>query len=71
LKTGLIMATKQPTYQVYLLRLWPACPPGARSLAWQASLEDPRTGKRLGFASLESLFVYLMEQTEAGLKRDE
>lgn len=32
--------------------------------SWRASLEDLRTGERLGFASLEQLFVYLMEQVE-------
>jgi hypothetical protein len=27
-------------------------------------LEDPHTGERLGFATLEQLFAYLMERTE-------
>jgi hypothetical protein len=30
---------------------------------WQASLEIPETGERLGFASLEELFAYLMDLT--------
>jgi hypothetical protein len=59
------MPTKQPSHQTYLLRLWPACPSGAGRVVWRASLENPHTGQRLGFASLEALFVYLMEQTEA------
>ena len=45
----------------YLLRLWCAEPLDG---CWRASLEDVRTGERLGFASLELLFVYLMEQVE-------
>jgi len=31
-------------------------------------LEDPRTGKRIGFASLEQLFAFLMEQVEGKAK---
>lgn len=45
----------------YLLRLWSADQPG--SFNWQASLEDPETGERIGFASLEELFAYLMDLT--------
>ena len=48
----------QPAYRSYLLRLW------RTPHAWRASLDDPHTGKRLGFASLEQLFAYLMEATE-------
>jgi hypothetical protein len=50
----------QPTYHSYLLRLW------RTPQAWHASLDDPHTGKRLGFASLEQMFAYLMEVTEHG-----
>jgi hypothetical protein len=50
--------TNQPAYRSYLLRLW------RTPQAWHASLDDPHTGKRLGFASLEQLFAYLMEVTE-------
>jgi hypothetical protein len=52
-------------YTSYLLRLWLAGdsdPP-----QWRASLEDPFTGERKGFASLEALFNYLNPQN--GLKR--
>jgi hypothetical protein len=48
----------QLKYRSYLLRLWQT------SQAWHASLDDPHTGKRLGFATLEQLFAYLMEVTE-------
>jgi hypothetical protein len=30
---------------------------------WQASLEDPHSGKQIGFADLVSLFSYLKDQT--------
>ncbi|NPA93599.1 MAG: hypothetical protein GXO56_07970 [Chloroflexi bacterium] len=51
---------KPPVYYAYLLRLWrdDACP-----TCWRASLEDPQTGKRVGFASLEKLLAYLRERT--------
>lgn len=52
-------------YRVYVLRLW-----HAEALAqWRASLEDPRTGERIGFESLERLFVFLMEQVEQNTER--
>jgi hypothetical protein len=48
-------------YLLYLLRLWPAGDeqPGA----WRASLENPRTGERHGFADLGALFAFLQEET--------
>jgi hypothetical protein len=46
-------------YRSYLLRLWCAGP--ANSCYWQASLDDSHTGERIGFASLEELFAFLME----------
>jgi hypothetical protein len=52
-------------YRSYLLRLWCEAP----DRRWRASLEDPRTGKRIGFASLEQLFAFLMEQAEGDAKR--
>jgi len=51
-------------YRSYLLRLWRAEAPDQ----WRASLEDPHTGKRIGFASLEQLFAFLMEQVEGDAK---
>ena len=56
------MSKQQPTAHSYLLRLWPTGPAGQP--VWRASLEDVQTGERLGFANLEQLFVFLMEQTE-------
>ncbi len=55
---------KGVTYQSYLLRLWRVDQSG--SCNWRASLEDPRTGERIGFANLEDLFVFLMDQAKKG-----
>lgn len=44
-------------YLAYLLRMWRDA--GGREGAWRASLEDPRSGERLGFGSLEDLYAYL------------
>lgn len=60
-----------PRYCAYLLRCWEE-PPGSPA-AWRFSLEDPHTGERRGFASLESLMAYLQEltgirRTDRGLK---
>ena len=52
-------------YRSYLLRLWCA---ETLDRGWQASLEDPHTGKRIGFASLEQLFAFLMDQVEGDAK---
>ena len=48
-------------YRSYLLRLWlePNDPP-----VWRAILESPANGERHGFASLESLFAFLEQETE-------
>ena len=56
------------SYHSYMLRLWRT----DRDLAssWRASLEDPRSGQRLGFASLEQLFAYLMEHLAGEAGRD-
>lgn len=51
----------------YLLRLWRT--DGAGSLCWQASLEVPETGERIGFASLEQLFAYLMDLIEGNFNK--
>ena len=48
-------------YHSYLLRLWPATVQG--QIVWRASLENPHTGERLGFADLERLFAFLQDQT--------
>ncbi len=50
------MDEKQP-YVAYLLRIWQVKSAGA--YLWRASLEDPHTGERTGFADLESLLTFL------------
>jgi hypothetical protein len=53
---------EQPSaYHSYLIRLWPAGDEG--QAGWRASLENSRTGKRIGFASIEELFDYLRLET--------
>ena len=51
-------------YHSYLLRLWLAG--DSHPPHWRASLEDPFTGERKGFASLEALFGYIHQQTSLG-----
>ncbi len=50
----------------YLLRMW--CTDELGGFNWQASLEIPETGERIGFAGLEELFAFLMEQVEGDTK---
>ncbi len=56
------MDTDTTKYQSYLLRLW--CVGEEGHSAWRASLENSRTGARVGFANLEQLFAFLISQTE-------
>ena len=49
-----------PRYCAYLLRCWEAPDRGSDLLpAWRYSLEDPHSGARRGFASLEALVTHL------------
>ena len=56
------MDKQQTTSRSYLVRLWATG--AAHQQVWRASLEDVQSGQRRGFATLEQLFVFLMEQTE-------
>jgi len=56
------MDKQHTTSHSYLLRLWQTGSAGQQ--VWWASLENVQTGERLGFANLEQLFVFLMQQTE-------
>ena len=49
-------------YIAYMLRLRQVNVTGPS--VWQASLEDPHSGKQIGFADLVSLFAYLKDQTD-------
>jgi hypothetical protein len=51
-------------YRSYLLRLWCAREEGQG--VWRASLQDPQSGERISFATVEALFAYLQEQLEKG-----
>jgi hypothetical protein len=55
------MDPRDEKYISYMLRLWQAVSEAGG--AWRASLEDPRTGERTGFAELDALFGYLIERT--------
>jgi hypothetical protein len=57
----------QPDYLSYLLRLWrvsedQSAQRGGRA-GWRASLQSPHSGERVGFAGLEELFGFLLQQT--------
>ena len=54
---------KPPRYRSYLLTFWEERSQGpAASAVWRFSLEDPRSGQRRGFASLEALTAALEEE---------
>jgi hypothetical protein len=55
------MSDPRRGYVGYLLRLWQVSE--GQNAVWRASLEDPHTGERRGFATLQELFTYL--ETEA------
>lgn len=63
IRTGRLMSEEPRPYIVYLLRLWRA--PGGGPPVWHASLEDPHTGVRSGFGSLEQLMAFLRAETGA------
>jgi hypothetical protein len=48
-------------YFAYLLRLWRE--KGGQAGAWRASLQDPHSGEKLGFAHLDELVAFLRERT--------
>jgi hypothetical protein len=58
-------------YRSYLLRFWleyrenPKLPG-----VWRYSLEDPHTGEKLGFASLELLTAFLRQQASEASPQD-
>jgi hypothetical protein len=56
------MTKQSPNYLSYLLRLWQSG--SADRTVWRASLENPMTGERLGFANLKDLFAFLETQAE-------
>ena len=55
------MSEEQGSYLSYLLRLWKTKSEHER--IWRASLQDPYTGERKGFANLKDLFIFLEQET--------
>jgi hypothetical protein len=55
------MTEALPASQSYLLRLWQAS--NAGTPVWRVSIVNVHSGERRGFADLESLLVFLKEQT--------
>ena len=53
-----------PDYRTYVLRLWRMR--GAGAIGWRASLADPDSGERHGFASLDDLLLFLRRETGVG-----
>ena len=53
------MSARPKKYLAYLLRLWQMDQDGNK--VWRASLEDPHTGERRGFHSLDALVEFLRE----------
>ena len=55
------VAQTPPRYQIYVLRCWleRSSDSDETVKVWRFSLEDPRTGHRRGFASLETLLISL------------
>jgi hypothetical protein len=60
---------KPEEYLSFVLRLWHQGIPGGR---WLSSLQNPITGERIGFASIDELFEFIRDKTRQGetLHRD-
>jgi hypothetical protein len=54
------MTDKERRYLSYLLRLWQEW--DRLPAVWRASLEDPHTGERFGFADIIQLFAFLEDR---------
>jgi len=60
-----------PTYHAYMLRVWRDDTSTIRpSERWRFSLEDPHTGERIGFASVQMLCAYLVARVQPPLSCD-
>ncbi len=58
------LLTDQTNYSVFVLRIWQEKEPNwDRGFAWRFSLEDPNTGERKGFTSMEAMIDYLEQHT--------
>jgi hypothetical protein len=63
------MSDDRPRYQSFLLRLWQVR--SKHGWGWQASLESPTTGKRLGFQTIDALVAFIEGQTQQALSLDQ
>lgn len=54
------MPNSHSLYHAFLLRFWR----DDETVPWRIQLEDPHTGERRGFASLEQMIAYLGERLE-------
>lgn len=54
------MRDRSPEYYAYLIRLWRTGPDGP----WRVSLEDAKTGERVGFEDLATACAYLSTKTQ-------
>jgi len=54
------MKEEPVVYYSYLLRMWRTGNEGR----WRVSLEDPRTGERVGFSDLNALLSHLLRQIQ-------
>lgn len=65
-RRGSMAPGKPPGYLSYLIRLWQVDSggggAGGTAAVWRASLQDPRSGERVGFANLDDLFDFLRRE---------
>ncbi|UCC63663.1 MAG: hypothetical protein JSV36_00970 [Anaerolineae bacterium] len=54
------MTDESPRYLAFMVRLWRT--DTQEGPVWRASAESPHTGERQGFASLEALCAFLVEE---------
>ena len=57
------MDPRRRGHLAFLLRLWRV--DNGQEMIWRASLQDVRTGERLGFAGLDEAVAYLQQQLES------
>ena len=61
-----------PRYVAYLLRCWAEASAGSTALpVWRFSLEDPHTGQRRGFSSLDALIGWLRTEVLRQARADQ
>jgi len=56
------MPDEESGYLAYMLRIWETKDRDAS--VWRTSLENPHTGARLSFATLEDLFAFLTKKVK-------